>query len=160
MENSLVNILKNQPIGKSYSTGLTLYQSYKASSGFDYQIGMREASGLYIFEGFAEGISCAYLNKILVFFGNDKQLIADINFPQGTFYSRKTAKEGIKQELCKYFYEACIKEGEDFSKEEIDRQVSDILDQCYFAESRKAVLNWAKKVGILKSNSDESSQTI
>ena len=150
MEKSLVNILKSQPIGKSYSTGLTLYQSYKAASGFDYQIGMREASGLYIFEGFAEGIGCAYLNKILVFFGNDKQLIADINLPQGTFYSRETAKEVIRQELCKYFYDACQKEDMPFTRNEVEQQVEDILDNCYFSESRKAVLNWAKEVGILK----------
>ena len=116
MENSLVNILKSQPIGKSYSTGLTLYQSYKATSGFDYQIGMREASGLYIFEGFAEGTGCAYLNKILVFFGQDKQLIADINLPQGTFYNRETAKEAIKQVLCKYFYDACQRENMSFTQ--------------------------------------------
>lgn len=160
MENTIAQVFKCSPIGKSYSTGTTLLQSYKALSGIEYQIGVREISGLYIVEGFAEGTGCAFLNKILVFYGDKKELIADISFPQSTYYSRETAMDATKNELCKYLYEACIKEGEEISKEEIDRQVSEILDQCYFAESRKAVLNWAKDGGILKSNNNESSQTI
>ena len=148
MEHTLVNTAK--PIGKSVTTGTTLLQSFHATSGFNYQIGMRKASGLTIVEGFAEGTGCSFLNKIVVLYGEKQQVIADIVLPQGTYYSRETAMESIKDELCKYFFQACLKEQLDFSKEDVEKQVTELLDNCYFSESRKAVLDWATEVGIIK----------
>lgn len=138
-----------EPIGESVTTGTTLIQTYMAASGFNYQVGVREASGLYIFESFAEGVGCSYLNKILVFFGDDKRLIAEIDVPKGTRYSRETAMSTVKNKLCDFFYETCSMMDMKFSREEVEMQVSDILDKCYFSDSRNAVLQWAKSVNIL-----------
>ena len=61
MEHTLVNTAK--PIGKSVTTGTTLLQSFHATSGFNYQIGMRKAAGLTIVEVFASGPFCKHFNN-------------------------------------------------------------------------------------------------
>ena len=52
MDSAMANIVNAMPLGKSVSTGTMVLQSYHATSGFHYQIGIREMSGLYIMEGF------------------------------------------------------------------------------------------------------------
>lgn len=138
-----------KPIGKSVTTGTNVLQSYKAPSGFNYQVGLREASGLYIFESFAEGVGCSYLDKIMVFFGEEKRLIAEIEVPRGTRYTREQALASVKQKLCDFFYETCSIMDVKFSREEVEEQVTDILDKCYFSDSRQAVLQWARTVNII-----------
>ena len=149
MENLPAILSVCKPIGKSVTTGTSLLQAYKAPSGFTYQLGLREASGLYIFESFAEGVGCSYLDKIMVFFGEEKRLIAEIDVPRGTRYTREQALASVKQKLCDFFYETCSMMDVKFSRTEVEEQVSDILDKCYFSESRQAVLPWAKSVNIL-----------
>ena len=34
--------------------------------------------------------------------------------------------------------------------EEVKFQIDSLLDNCYFGESKKCALNWAKRVGIIK----------
>ena len=149
MENLPTSLSVCKPIGKSVTTGTSLLQAYKAPSGFTYQIGLREASGLYIFESFAEGVGCSYLDKIMVFFGEEKRLIAEIDVPRGTRYTREQALASVKQKLCDFFYETCSMMDVKFSRTEVEEQVNDILDKCYFSESRQAVLQWAKTVNII-----------
>ena len=149
MENLPAILSVCKPIGKSVTTGTTLLQAYKAPSGFTYQTGLREASGLYIFESFAEGVGCSYLDKIMVFFGDEKRLIAEVDVPRGTRYTREQALAFVKQKLCDFFYETCSMMDVKFSRTEVEEQVTDILDKCYFSESRQAVLQWAKTVNII-----------
>jgi hypothetical protein len=149
MENLPAILSVCKPIGKSVTTRTTLLQAYKAPSGFTYQLGLREASGLYIFESFAEGVGCSYLDKIMVFFGDEKRLIAEVDVPRGTRYTREQALASVKQKLCDFFYETCSMMDVKFSRAEVEEQVTDILDKCYFSESRQAVLQWAKTVNII-----------
>ena len=149
MENLPLNYNLCKPIGKSVTTGTSILQAYKAASGFNYQLGVREAAGLYIFESFAEGTGCSYLDKIQVFWGEEKCLIAEIDMPSGTRYTREQAMNSIKHKLCDFFYETCSMEKVQYSREEVEEQVADILDKCYFSESRKAVLQWAKSMNII-----------
>lgn len=121
MENSLVQILNKPTIAQSVSTGTEILQSFKAASGFNYQVGLREAAGLYILEGFAEGTGCSFLNKIVVILGENKEMIADIVLPKGTHYSREVAMNIVKEKLCRYFLDACRKENLNFSREEIEQ---------------------------------------
>lgn len=149
MENLPTEFSLCKPLGKSVTTGTTVLQAYKAPSGFNYQVGLRQASGLYIFESFAEGVGCSYLDKIMVFFGEEKRLIAEINIPRGTRYTRKLALDSIKKKLCDFFCETCSIRDVKFSQEEVEEQVTDILDKCYFSDSRQAVLQWARTVNII-----------
>ena len=150
MENVLTRIIGNQPIGQSANTGMAIYQSFVAGSGFNYQVGIRQADELYIVECFAEGVACLFLSRIIVLWGKNKQLIADIQVPYGTHYTREKAKELTKNELCKFVYQGCVNDGIPCNREDINSQVNELLDKCYFAESWKAALSWAVSKGIIK----------
>jgi hypothetical protein len=49
------------PIGLSDTTGLQVYESFVASSGFNYMVGIREIKDLLIVEQIAEGTGCTLL---------------------------------------------------------------------------------------------------
>ena len=69
MNNSIatINSIENlKPIGVNYNTGLEVYQSYQAASGFMYQVGACEMYGLIILIGYADGTACSLLSGIQV----------------------------------------------------------------------------------------------
>lgn len=153
MENNLAiinNVANLKPVGMNATAGMAIYQSFQAKSGFNYQVGVRESHGLLIIEGIAEGTVCAYLSGVQV---RDKETggqICDIPVPQGTRYSRQTVMELVHQHLSAAIAESAIKEGKAVDRTDVEMQVAAMLDECYFAESRKAALSWAERVGIIK----------
>ena len=63
------------PIGFSDTTGMSVYQSYTAGSGFNYMVGMREMKDLLIVEQIAEGTACTFLCGIKIYHKETKAII-------------------------------------------------------------------------------------
>ena len=59
-----------KPIGFSDTTGMDIYQSYTARSGFNYMVGMREVHNIVIIEKVAEGTAYTFLCGILIYVSN------------------------------------------------------------------------------------------
>lgn len=138
-----------KPIGCSANTGMAIYQSFQARSGFNYQVGVRDSHGLLIIEGVAEGTACTFLCGIQVRDKETGKEICSIPVERGTKYSRQLVMEMVHQHLCVTIAEAAIKEGKAIDRMDVEAQVAEMLDDCYFAESRKAALSWAERVGII-----------
>lgn len=137
------------PITYCENTGIDVYGSYEAKSGFNYLVGVRELHGLYIVEQVADGIGCTYLCGIKILCANTKVLIKEIEVKNGVRYSRLRTLQLVKAGLLEILEEAAIQQGHSFSYEQVSRFIMKQLDACYFEQSRKAILNWAKAVGIL-----------
>ena len=156
MENELALqplFMGQKPIGISASTGLTLYQSVQRRPGdFIYSLGVRDTHGLLIVEGIAEGPACVLLCGIQVRDKETGKEICSIPVERGTKYSRQLVMEMVHQHLCNTISDAAIKEGKAIDRMDVEAQVAEMLDDCYFAESRKAALSWAERVGIIKIN--------
>lgn len=151
MNNQLVQTNYNKVIGTNIGTGLNVVQSFLAQSGFNYQLGVRNSHGLLIVEGIAEGIGCTYLCGVKVLAKDTNQVICEIPVSRNVHYSREEVMKLVAQHLSKAVADAATREGQIINMNDIHRQVDEILDDCYFAESRKAALNWAEQVGIIKS---------
>lgn len=152
MTNELVqknDITNLKPIGCNVNTGIEIYQSFQARSGFNYQVGVRDTHGLLIIEGIAEGTACTFLCGIQVRDKETGKEICSIPIERNTRYSRQLVMELVHQHLCAAVEESALKEGKAADHMDVEKQVADMLDDCYFAESRKAALNWAEKVGII-----------
>jgi hypothetical protein len=63
------------PVGFSDSTGMAIYQSYTAPSGFNYMVGVREIQDILIVEQIAEGTACTLLCGIHIYHKESKQLL-------------------------------------------------------------------------------------
>jgi len=150
METGLSLISKNgSPIGYSDTTGLAVYESYQAPSGFNYMVGVREIKDLLIVEQIAEGTACTYLCGILLYHKESKQLLKEIPIENNSRYSRIKTMEIVSDSLLELINEATKKEGVDFNREHSKVFIDGILDTCYFELSRKTILVWAKSMGIL-----------
>lgn len=148
---SLIPLVKNAvPKGYSDSTGMNVYSSFMSSSGFNYFVGAREAGDILIVEKVAEGTACTYLCGILIFSKIKNVLIKEINVPLKTHYSREFVVRTVKENLMEILVESAQIEGEDIDVEAAEQYVYNLLDKCYFEKSRKAILEWAKDVGIIK----------
>jgi len=151
MENSLSIIENNsKPIGKSDTTGLNIYNSFKASSGFNYMVGMREINDLLIIEQVAEGTAITYLSGILLYHKPNKQLIKEIKVKKGVRYSRQVVVNLVSKSLLEFLIHASKVEKANLNVKVAKQFINESLDCCYFELSRKTVLEWAKSVGILK----------
>ena len=153
MNNSIatINSINSlQPVGVNYNTGMNIYQSYQAASGFNYQVGVREVEGLLIIEGFADGTACTFLSGIQVRDKETGKELCNISVERNTRYSRQLVVELVHQHLCNAIVDSVAKEGGVVQRNEVETQVAKVLDNCYFAESRQAALGWAKRVGIIQ----------
>lgn len=152
MTNNLIqvnDITRLQPIGCNANTGMAVYQSFQAKSGFSYQVGVRDSHGLLIIEGIAEGTACIFLCGIQV---RDKLTgaeICSIPVEQNTRYCRRLVMDMVHRHLCNAIEESALKEGKAADRRDVEAQVAAMLDDCYFSESRKAALSWAERVGII-----------
>ncbi len=121
----------------------------RQQSGFNYLVGVREFQGLYIVEQIADGTGCTFLCGIKILCANSKELIKEIEVKNGVRYSRLRTLELVKVSLLEILEEAVRHEGHSFNYENANKLITEQLDTCYFEQSRKAILNWAKSVGIL-----------
>lgn len=137
------------PISISASTGLSVVQSFLAKSGFNYQVGIREMPELLIIEGIVEGAACMFLCGIYVRDKESGQEICSISVPQNTHYSRELVVSLLQEHLSNKLADAAIRDGLAVDIQDVRKQVADMLDKCYFEKSRQAILNWAKRVGII-----------
>lgn len=152
MNNSIaaINRIENlKPVGVNYSTGLNIYQSFQARSGFNYQVGVREMQGLLIVEGIVEGTACLFLRGIQLREKETGKEICTIPVEHGTRYNRQLVVELVHQYLCNTIMDSIAQEGGLADRIEVEATVAKMLDTCYFQESRQAALNWAKRVGII-----------
>ena len=133
----------------SASTGLSVVQSFLAKSGFNYQVGIRDTDGLLIIEGLAEGTACMFLCGIQVRDKESGQEICSIDVPKNTHYSRQLVVPLVQEHLSNVIADSAIHDGLAVDMQDVRRQVTDMLDKCYFEKSRQAALSWAKRVGII-----------
>lgn len=151
MTTQIVSTKNTNSTSVSYSatTGLSIVQSFLAKSGFNYQVGVRDFQGLLIIEGIVEGTACTYLSGIQVRDKESGEEICTIQVPQYTRYSRQVVVSLVQEHLSNKIADSAIKDGQALDMSDVRRQVADMLDECYFAESRQAALNWARRVGII-----------
>ena len=153
MNNSIatINNIENlKPIGVNYNTGLEVYQSYQTASGFMYQVGACEMYGLIILIGYADGTACSLLSGIQVREKETGKEVCTIPVERNTRFSRQLVVELLHQHLCNAIMNAAIKEGGIVDRMEVESKVADMLDDCFFKESRQAALGWSKRVGIIQ----------
>ncbi len=148
MTNQLIQT-NTTPVSISASTGLSVVQSFLAKSGFNYQVGIRDMPELLIVEGIAEGTACTFLCGIKVQDKESGQDICNIPVPKNTIYSRELVASLLQEYLPDKLMDAAIREGLAVDMQDVRKQVADMLDKCYFEKSRQALLNWAKRVGII-----------
>lgn len=153
MDNSqnLLSKLIN-PIGISSSTGIDIYDSFTALSGFNYIIGMREVKDLLIVEKVAEGTACTLLCGILIFHKDTKELLVDIPVERNVHYSREKVLKLVHSTILKFLSRNNEVAGveEQIDIESASKFLLEALDNCYFEKSRKLILTWAESVGLLK----------
>ena len=142
----------SKPIGYSESTGMNIYQSYTASSGFNYMVGMREIHDIVIVEQIAEGTACTLLCGILIYHKKTKELLKEIEVGRNIRYTRAKTMDLVRQFLIQTLLETCNKNNVEIDKEYTKNYVDKILDECYFSNSQKAILEWAESVGIITLN--------
>ena len=150
MENSVLCVTNLKPIGVSQSTGLQVYQTFSSASGFNYMVGIRELEGLKIIEGVAEGTACTYLTGIKVL-DVDNKLIAEIDVEYGTHYTREKVVNLVSEKLFSVIWSSMDETVQTLvGCDGVRCQIDLLLDNCYFAESKRCALKWAKRVGIIK----------
>jgi hypothetical protein len=148
MGNSLAII--TTPVGVSETTGLTVYKSFTANSGFNYMVGVREVQDLLIVEQIAEGTGCTYLCGIIIYHKENRELLKEITLPNGVHYTRTKVVGMVQKSIIELLEETCKKDKIDFDREHAQRFVNEIIDNCYFEASRKSILSWARTAGIIK----------
>ena len=138
------------PIGYSDSTGLNIYDSYTANSGFNYFIGAREAGDIIIIEKIAEGVACTYLCGVLIYNKVSNILLKEISVPKSEYYTRNKVVDLVRDNLFEMLLSSSQKEGINIDSSVALEYINDILDRCYFEKSRRSMIDWAKNVGIIK----------
>lgn len=137
------------PIGVSETTGLEVYESYTAGSGFNYMAGLREIQDLLIVEQIAEGTATTLLCGILIYNKVDKVLLKEVTVGRNVRYSRELVVELIKNSILELLIASCEKADIEINELSAMRHVEKMLDKCYFETSRKAIIEWARMVGII-----------
>lgn len=140
------------PIGYSDSTGLNVYESYASASGFNYFIGARNAGDILIIEKVAEGVACTYLCGVLIFNRVTKTLLKEIEVPKQESYTRDKVFHLVRTNLLDILLTSSKKEEIEIDEDAAIDYIDQILDRCYFEQSRKSIIEWAKNVGIIKLN--------
>ncbi|MDD3773056.1 MAG: hypothetical protein PHC38_10445 [Weeksellaceae bacterium] len=128
-------------------TGLAIRQSYKASSGLNYQTGLREFGDLKIIEGVAKGTASIFLVSLMVLDQNGK-LIFDGEVKKQTNYSREYVRRMVRDGLLTMLREAAEMENKFFDELQAIEIIDQKLKSAYFEQSYKAVIKWAVGLGI------------
>lgn len=151
MENTHEGLAKlNVPIGFSDTTGMNVYQSYTANSGLNYIVGMREMQDLLIVEQIAEGTACTFLCGILIYHKGTKTLLKEIEIDRNIHYSREKVMVIVQKALIQVLGNACGNDNTKIDLQSANEFLSEALEKCYFENSRKTIIDWAKSVGIIK----------
>ena len=137
------------PIGFSDTTGMSVYQSYTAGSGFNYMVGMREMKDLLIVEQIAEGTACTFLCGIKIYHKETKAIIREIEVERNVHYTREKVMKLVHNSLIGILIESCRIENTEIDLDGAIAFLDEALERCYFESSRKTVLEWAKSVGII-----------
>lgn len=140
----------SKPIGYSETTGMDVYQSYTATSGFNYFVGARNLNDFIIMEQVAEGTASTILCGILIYNKLDKTLLSDISVPKSTPYTRDKIVKYVRKSLLDLLVSSVEKTGDKLDEESAIELIDDMLDVCYFERSRVAIIDWAKTHGIIK----------
>lgn len=140
----------SKPIGYSESTGLDIYKSYTAASGFNYFVGIRNLNDLIIMEQVAEGTANTLLCGVLIYHKTDNVLLSEIKVPKLTPYTRVKVVEIVKDSLFNLLKNSASKKRHSLDTEFAAKQIEDMLDTCYFERSRAAIIDWAKTIGLIK----------
>jgi len=148
IQNGLERI--STPIGTSETTGLEVYESYTANSGFNYMVGVREVQDLLIVEQIAEGTGTTLLCGILICHKEKKTLLKEITVERNVRYSRQLVMEMVQNAILELFRDSMSKEALDVDLEAANVYINDVLDRCYFESSRKVFIEWARSLGIIK----------
>ena len=150
MEKTVTKIQSATPIGVSETTGLSVYESYLAPSGFHYMAGVREINDLLIVEQVAEGTACTYLCGILLYHKQSRQLLKEIQVDRNFHYSREKTMQLVAKSLLGVLKDATVKEGVSFNEVNARRFINEMLDRCYFEKSRQTIIAWAQSIGIIQ----------
>lgn len=140
----------SKPIGYSETTGMNVYQSFTATSGFNYFVGARNLNDLIIMEQVAEGTACTLLCGILIYNKSDNVLLSEITVPRSTPYTRAKVVDYVKKSLLDLLVSSVAKTGDELDIDAATKQIEDMLDTCYFERSRAAIIGWAKTHGLMK----------
>ncbi len=132
-------------------TGLIIRDSYVSKSGFSHHAGVRQFETLKIIEGVSKGTSTIFLNSILVL-DQDGKLIFDAEVEKYTSYSREKVRRLVFEGLITMIREATEAEGVYFDELDTRERLDEKLKRAFYETSYKAVLKWAKEVGILNIN--------
>jgi len=130
-------------------TGLIIKDSYVSKSGFSHHAGVRQFETLKIVEGVSKGTSTIFLNSILVL-DQDGKLIFDAEVEKYTSYSREKVRRLVFEGLITMIREATEAEGEYFDELDTRERLDNKLKGAFYETSYKAVLKWAKGIGIIK----------
>lgn len=147
----------SKPIGYSEATGLEVYESYTASSGFNYIMGARNMNDLIILEQVAEGTASTFLCGVLIYSKTENVLLDQISVPRYTAYTREKVVELVKKTLLTLLISSMEKSNVVIDMEFAEKHIDKMLDTCYFERSRIAIINWAKMIGIIKNEENENS---
>ena len=151
MESNQTGLQKlTAPIGFNDSTGMQVYQSFTAKSGFNYMVGVREIQDILIVEQIAEGTACTLLCGIHIYHKESKQLLKEIAVERNVHYTRSKVVELVHESLIQILTESCKLSRIYVDVDHANNFQNDVLDKCYFEKSRIAILQWAKTVGIIK----------
>lgn len=140
----------SKPIGYSEATGLDVYKSFIAASGFNYIMGTRGLGDIIIMEQVAEGTASTLLCGILIYHKTGNVLLSEIQVPRFTPYTRTKVVEIVKESLLNLLINSASKNGHHLDAEFAAEQIEDMLDTCYFERSRTAIIDWATSIGIIK----------
>lgn len=143
MEKSLIK--KNEFADQE--TGLVIRGSMVASSGFNYQTGVRQFNNLKIVEGVSKGTANIFLTSLMVF-DERGSLIFDGEIRRMTNYSRETARKMVLEGLMTMLREATEKENKYFDELKAYEVIDQQLKSAYYEQSYEAVIKWAQGIGI------------
>lgn len=129
-------------------TGLTIKDSFLAKSGFRHDVGVRQFGDLKIIEGVSKGTASIFLNSIIVLDQNGN-LIFDAEVERYTNYSREKVRRYVLEGLITMLREATEAEGEFFDELDARERLEDKLKAAFYEQSYKAVIKWAKRIGIM-----------
>ncbi len=145
-----LSIISKKPIGYSTSTELNVYESFTSKNGFNYIVGGRDNNNILIVEQIAEGVARSFLCGIKIYQKSTNQLIKEINVPYGESYTREKAMVLVRDALLEVLFESFELNKIVVDKDNVLSMVHSVMDTMYFGNSRKAALELAKSLGLIK----------
>ena len=143
MENNL-----QRQSASSSETGLAITGNYRSGSGFNHILGTRDFGNLKIIEGISVATSMVLLGSVRVY-DERGTLLLDLEVKGMTFYSRELVRTMVRDGLLKMLRQAAAAQGRTFDPVQAFRKTDEMLNDAYYTESRKAVIEWAETTGII-----------